>query len=130
MVNPIGANVGASTPSPILADLERPAPLPDASMRVTAIEDASGSAAADHGTSFQAGAQGGSLDRTVEELNDTMRAWATGMRFDMDPDAQRLVVSIVDNESGEVIKTVPSDAVIRVAKMIVQLQGKTIDTRV
>lgn len=130
MVNPIGANVTASAPSPILVDPERPASLPDASMRVSAVDDADGGGAADHATSSQADARGGSLERTVQELNDTMRAWATGMRFDMDPDAQRMVVSIIDNESGEVIKTVPSDAVIRVAKMIVQLQGKTIDTRV
>jgi flagellar protein FlaG len=59
-----------------------------------------------------------------------MKAWATGMRFDMDPEAQRVVVSIIDSETGEVLRTVPTDAVIRVAKMIVQLQGRSVDTRV
>jgi flagellar protein FlaG len=51
------------------------------------------------------------------------------MRFDIDEDAQRVVVSIVDSATGEVLRTVPTDAVLRVAKMIVQLQGKSIDTR-
>ncbi len=69
------------------------------------------------------------LDKTLEQLNESMRAWSTGMRFDVDEDAQRVVVSIVDSATGEVLRTVPSDAVIRVAKMIVQLQGGAIDTR-
>ena len=58
-----------------------------------------------------------------------MQAWSTGMRFDVDDDAQRVVVSIIDSATGEVLRTVPSDAVIRVAKMIVQLQGKGINTQ-
>ena len=69
------------------------------------------------------------LDKTLEQLNESMQAWSTGMRFDVDEDAQRVVVSIVDSATGEVLRTVPSDAVIRVAKMIVQLQGGAVDTR-
>jgi len=69
------------------------------------------------------------IDKTLEQLNQSMQAWATGMRFDIDDDAQRIVVSIIDSNSGEVLRTVPSEAVLRVAKMIVQLQGKVVDTR-
>lgn len=69
------------------------------------------------------------LEKTLEQLNNAMQAWATGMRFDIDEDAQRVVVSIVDSSTGEVLRTVPSDAVLRVAKMIVQLQGGSVNTR-
>jgi flagellar protein FlaG len=48
----------------------------------------------------------------------------------MDDEAQRLVVSIVDNTTGEVLRTVPSDAVIQIAKMIVQLQGNQVSVKV
>lgn len=68
------------------------------------------------------------LEKTLEQLNNAMQAWAIGMRFDIDEDAQRVVVSIVDSETGEVLRTVPSESVIRIAKMIVQLQGGAIDT--
>ncbi len=71
-----------------------------------------------------------SLDSTLEQINQSLEAWATGMRFEMDDDAQRLVVSIVDNNTGEVLRTVPSDAVIQIAKMIVQLQGNAVNVRV
>src|SRR5690606_28779085 len=73
-------------------------------------------------------AQTGSLEKTIEQLNHAMQAWSTGVRFEMDDDAQRLVVSVVDSQSGEVIRTFPSDAVLRIAKMIIQFQGNTVDT--
>lgn len=64
------------------------------------------------------------------QANEQLQAWSTGMRFSMDEDAQRLVVSIVDSGTGEVLRTVPSDAVLRIARMIVQFQGASVDTRV
>lgn len=70
-----------------------------------------------------------SIDSALEQLNENMRAWATGVRFDVDPDTQRLVVSLVDNESGDVIRTVPSDAVLQISKMIAQFQGNGINTK-
>ncbi len=70
-----------------------------------------------------------SLERALESVNDSLKAWSTGMRFEMDEDAQRLVVSIVDSATGDVLRTIPSEAVLRVAKMIVQLQGSGVDTQ-
>lgn len=69
-----------------------------------------------------------SLEKALESVNDSLQAWSTGLRFEMDEDAQRLVVSIVDSTTGDVLRTIPSDAVLRVAKMIVQLQGSGVDT--
>lgn len=70
-----------------------------------------------------------SLDRMLNQINESMTAWSTGMRFDMDEDAQRVVVSIVDSKTGDVIRTVPSDAVIQIAKIITKLQGTAVDTK-
>jgi flagellar protein FlaG len=57
-----------------------------------------------------------------------LKAWSTQLQFELDPNAHRVVVSIVDAQSGDVIRTVPSDAVIRVAKMIVKLQVQAVET--
>lgn len=70
-----------------------------------------------------------SLERMLEQINDSMQAWSTGMRFDIDEEAERVVVSIIDTESGETLRTVPTEAVLRIAKMIVQLQGGGVDTQ-
>lgn len=131
MVNPIGSSLPAAQFGQMAAEMERPPSLPEPAVQVTPGSEAQGSGTAT--TSQQngqgAGAQNPSLEKALEALNDSMKAWATGMRFDMDDEAQRLVVSIVDSETGDVIRTVPSDAVIRVAKMIVQLQGSLVDTK-
>ncbi len=70
------------------------------------------------------------LDDTLDQINNSLQAWSTGIRFNMDDEAQRPVVSIVDNSTGEVLRTVPSDAVIQIAKMIVQLQGNAVSVKV
>lgn len=73
--------------------------------------------------------QKSSIDTALEQLNQSLKAWSTGMRFDIDQDTQRLVISLVDNETGEVIRTVPSEAVIQISKMIAQFQGNGINTK-
>lgn len=70
-----------------------------------------------------------SLDTAIESLNNNLQAWATGLRFDVDPDTQRLVVSLVDSETGDVIRAVPSEAVLQISKMITQFQGNGINTK-
>lgn len=70
-----------------------------------------------------------SLEKALETVNGSLQAWSTGVRFDMDTDTQKLVISIVDSASGDVIKTIPSEAMLRIAKMITQLQGSGVDTK-
>lgn len=70
-----------------------------------------------------------SLDTAIEQLNNKLKPWSTGVRFDIDPDTQRLVVSLVDSESGDVIRAVPSEAVLQISKMIAEFQGNGINTK-
>jgi len=69
-------------------------------------------------------------DEQIEDINHSLRAFSTNLRFDIDPDIQRLVVSVVDVNSGEVLRTVPNEVVLRLAKMMVQLQGQVVSTEV
>lgn len=73
--------------------------------------------------------QPGSIEKALKQLNDKMRPWSTGIRFEMDPDLDRLVVSIVDSDSGEVLRTIPSEALLQVARMITTFQGQGVDTQ-
>jgi len=106
------------------------APLPaEPAMIVAPATGAAQQGRADSATSEQSRRQ----DRqrpadAVEEINAKLRAWSTNLRFEIDDDLQRLVVSVIDSDSGDVLRTVPSEAVIRFAKMIASLQGKIVDT--
>ena len=51
-----------------------------------------------------------------------MKAWSTQLQFEVDPDVHQIVVSVVDSESGKVLRTIPSEAVIKIAKMIVNMR--------
>lgn len=126
MVNPITSHVGVIPISPISADTGRsnsdrpqPAVKVTAAAETGAMRDQSGSATEDERP----------VEKALEALNASMQAWSTGLRFEVDDEAQRIVVSIVDRQSGEVLRTIPSEAVIRIAKRIVQLQGNNINTR-
>lgn len=70
-----------------------------------------------------------SLEQALEKLNTNMQAWSTGLRFDVDDDTQKLIVSLVDSESGEVIRTVPSDTALQISKMIAKFKGNSINTK-
>src|SRR5690606_7286885 len=70
--------------------------------------------------------QGGGRDRGNEQL----QAWSAGMRCSMAEEAQGVVVSSVDSGTGEGLRTVPADAVLQIARMIVQFQGSGVNTRV
>jgi len=124
----------AIPPLPALAQAAVPA-LPVAPPQPPAVPPAGSSAggsaagdAADRREPAQDPAPGG-LDKALREVNQSMEAWSTSLHFEVDPDAQRLVVSVLDARTGEVLRTIPSEAVIRVAKMIVNLQGRGVATR-
>ena len=130
MINPLYSSSQTAAVNIQMADTTRVANQPEPARVVTATENAL-EARLNTKDQQQPGqnAEPKQLDDTIEELNQRMQAWSTGLRFSVDEDAQRVVVSIVDTASGEVIRTVPSDAVLKVAKMIVQLQGQIVDTK-
>jgi len=131
MVNPISTNAGTQPYLPAAIDLQRPGYIPEPAVQVTAVEKSmsSGGASTAAHSEQQQGENPTTLDMALEQINDTMKAWSTGLKFNVDPELHRVVVSIIDNATGEVLRTVPSEAVIRVAKTIVQLQGMAVNTK-
>jgi len=116
--------------SSIAMEPDRPAALPEPSQQVTSANAGTDSNNATAGNGLpQDPSQSGQLEKAVAAANDSMQAWSTGMRFDIDPTSKRVVISIIDTKTGKVLRTVPTDAVIRAAKMIVKLQEKSIDTK-
>jgi len=118
--------------SPAPAQLVAAAPA-DLAMAVAAPVDASDGNGARNATSQPARAQppqpaAQTLEKALDDINRQMKAWSTQLQFEIDPDIHRVVVSIVDSESGDVMRTIPSDAVLRVARMIVKLQGNAVET--
>jgi flagellar protein FlaG len=135
MIHPIGNQLASSSLGLAAPVSERQPVQPDPAAQVTPVDDTRSGRFDKQADSRELGLRQSieppksSLEKALESVNDSLKAWSTGMRFEMDEDAQRLVVSIVDSSTGEVLRTIPSEAVLRVAKMIVQLQGSGVDTQ-
>ncbi|MDQ8033142.1 flagellar protein [Bordetella genomosp. 1] len=83
------------------------------------------------GNDSQPGSQPGanqSMEKALDDINNQLRAWSTELQFEIDPDVHAVVVSVLDSESGEVLRTIPSETVLRIAKMIVKMQGNAVQT--
>lgn len=62
------------------------------------------------------------VKRAVETVNDVVRA-RSNLVFTMDEDTQIRVVKVVDMETKQVLRQVPSEEVLAIAKAIDRLQG-------
>lgn len=56
-----------------------------------------------------------------QEFDAVMRDVQTSLRFRVDDEANRVVVSVVDQGSGDVIYQIPSDVALRIAKRMAEL---------
>ncbi|MCE0731964.1 flagellar protein FlaG [Halomonas sp. G15] len=65
-----------------------------------------------------------SLVAPVARINETMRAY--GLEFELSEDAGRPITRIVDRDSGEVIRQIPAEEVLRVAERLKELTGRLI----
>lgn len=60
----------------------------------------------------------------IQRINEVMRPY--GVEFELSEATSRLVTRIVDRESGELIRQVPSEEVLRIAERLDELQGRLI----
>ncbi len=55
------------------------------------------------------------------QLDEVMKDVQTSLRFRVDDDSNRVVVSIVDQASGDVIQQIPSEVSLRIAQRMAEL---------
>jgi len=127
MVDSISNNMAAPMPGTASAPVPN---RPEPAVLVTGAAAASngGDATRQQNPDAQTG-KAGSVEGAFEEINAAMEAWSTGMRFEIDEDTQRMVVSVIDTKSGETLRQIPSEEVLHVAKMIAQFQGNIVSTK-
>lgn len=59
----------------------------------------------------------------LAEINESLRMAAVGVQFEFDKEADTMIVKVVDVESGELIRQMPSEEVVRISKALGKLQG-------
>lgn len=68
------------------------------------------------------------LEQALETLNDRLVAWSTNLRFSVDKDTDRVVVTVLDTNTGDVIRQIPTEEALQVARSLGNLQGLALNT--
>lgn len=85
-----------------------------------------GSAASQAQSNTKAGeASPGELVKPIQRINEAMRHY--GVEFHLQEFGHRVVTRIIDRESGEVIRQIPSEEVLRIAESLERMQGRLIE---
>ena len=65
------------------------------------------------------------LEAQVDRLNEQAKSYR--LRFEIDDSSSRIIVQIVDEESGEVLRTVPPSAVLNLRDRLLSEPGLLVD---
>ena len=67
------------------------------------------------------------IKSAVETLNSTMKKIPTSLAFSIDSASNRVVVQVTNEETGEVVRTLPGEAVLQIARNLESLKGVLFD---
>lgn len=63
------------------------------------------------------------VKEAIERLNEQMRKTGRNLNFSMDEQIDRMVITVKNSETGEVIRQIPDEAVVKAAHQIEALKG-------
>ena len=70
------------------------------------------------------------LQEAVKALNDQMAATKTGLGFSIDKSLDSPVVTVRNTETGEVVRQIPTEVVVRLAHSIDDMKGLLLNAKV
>ena len=122
-IQPIG-----STITPRLDDRPVGAADPQAGAgKAAATDAASATPAASTPAAAKANPSRDDVDSAVKKLNDSMPGSSQSLQFSVDHDSKEIVVKLIDQDTQQVVRQMPSEEALRMAKAIDKLQGRLID---
>ena len=63
------------------------------------------------------------LKQSVDDINKVLASSSISVQFQVDPDYKDLIVRIVDQDSGKLIRQMPTEDVVRMSKAMDNLKG-------
>jgi len=64
----------------------------------------------------------GELVEPVQRINEVMRE--RGLEFDISENNSRVITRVIDRDSGDVIRQIPAEEVLRIAEKLQELRGQ------
>jgi len=66
----------------------------------------------------------------LAEINRSFQLTSVGVRFEFDKETDKVIAKVVDVEPGQVIRQMPSEAMVQVSKALDKLQGLLMSQKV
>jgi flagellar protein FlaG len=63
------------------------------------------------------------IEDTVAKIRESIGPANSSLKIEIDPDTDRVVVKVLDDQSGEVIRQIPSQEMVEIAKRLDAMQG-------
>jgi flagellar protein FlaG len=67
------------------------------------------------------------LQAAIDTLNAAVKKTPTALSFSRDDSSKRFIVEVTDTNTGEVIRNLPGDAVLRMSRQLDSLKGVLFD---
>ena len=70
------------------------------------------------------------VQEAIETLNEQMRQSNRSLNFSMDAQVNRVVITVRNTDSGEVVRQIPDEAILRVAHNLQKVRGLLLNEEV
>ncbi|AGH82012.1 flagellar protein FlaG protein [Psychromonas sp. CNPT3] len=70
------------------------------------------------------------IEETVAEINDFMSSMQSHLSFHIDKELEQVIISVIDGETDEVIRQIPSEDLVILLKKMDGVKGMLFDTKV
>jgi len=88
------------------------------------VSEPSESKAVAHARASEADKPGvGQLQQSLEDINKVLAGFSISVQFEIDPDYSELIVKVVDQDTGKLIRRIPTEEVVRMSKAMDNLKG-------
>lgn len=85
--------------------------------------EASDAAAAKPSATVSAAESAASVRQAVDEANEALRSVSAGVEFSLDEGSGKVIVRVVDSETDEVLRQIPSEQMLAISRAIDDLRG-------
>ena len=66
---------------------------------------------------------GKQVQQSLDDINKVMAGFSISVQFQIDPDYKELIVKVVDQDTGKLIRQIPTEDVVRMSKAMDSLKG-------
>ncbi|ETN93618.1 flagellar protein FlaG [Gammaproteobacteria bacterium MOLA455] len=124
----IESNLKLNTQIAPAASPQRPTPSEPVSAPTKSIQDVSRDVQASKGESAKQLSQNmEDVKAAVKTLNIAMKKVPTSLQFSVDSASHRFVVNVTNKDTGELVRSMPGEAILRIAQNLESLKGVLFD---